>query len=288
MLSIHGPAGGRGPGILPDMTSTSSAIGANRALWDEWAAIHAEGSWYDLDAVRRGADKLRDYEVDEIGDVSGMSMLHLQCQIGTDSIAWARRGATVTGVDFSPVAVEKATSLASDIGVEASFVCSDVMELDKTLEGEFDIVYASRGILGWIPDFAEWSRIVAHFLKPGGFLYLTDIHPVAKVLDDASNEVRIARPYWPRPEPIRYDVRGTYADPSAKVESSSKYLWTHSTGEVITSVAQAGMCVEFFHEFPWLDRPWPCLSQETDRTFTLPDGVELPMFFSLKARKLSS
>ncbi len=270
------------------MTSNSAAIDANRALWDEWAAIHADGDWYDVDAVRAGAEKLRSYEIDEVGNVTGRTMLHLQCQIGTDSIAWARRGAKVTGVDFSPVAVQIARSLAADVGTDAQFVCSDVMRLPDNLHGSWDIVYASRGILGWLPDLDRWAEIVSHFLRPGGFFYLTDIHPIAKALDDSSADIRANRPYWPRPEPIRYDVRGTYADPDAEVESTDKYLWTHSTGELITAIGKAGLCLEFFHEFPWLDRPWPCLEKMSDREFVLPGGVELPLFFSLRARKLGS
>lgn len=266
--------------------STAAAIDSNRALWDEWAKIHADGDWYNLDAVRAGADKLRPYEVAEIGDVAGRTMLHLQCQIGTDSIAWARRGARVTGVDFSSAAVDIARQLAADVGVDARFVCSDVMQLPENLEGIWDIVYASRGILGWLPDLAAWARVVSHFLAPGGIFYLTDIHPVAKAVDDSSPEFRVGRPYWPRPEPIRYDVRGTYADPNAHVETTDKYLWTHSTGELLTSIAQAGMCLEVFHEFPWLDRPWPSLTKQGEREYLPPNGFELPLSFSLRARKL--
>lgn len=268
------------------MTSNWAAIDSNRILWDEWAAIHAEGCWYNLDAVRSGAEKLRPYEIEEVGDVAGRSMLHLQCQIGTDSIAWARRGARVTGIDFSPVAVKLATDLAREVGADAEFVCSDVMKLTENLDGVWDIVYASRGIIGWLPDLDAWAQIISHFLTPGGFFYLTDIHPVAKVVDDSATEFRVGRPYWPRPDPIRYDVRGTYADPNAEVESTDKYLWTHSTGELITAVAKTGLRLEFFHEFPWLDRPWPSLRKRSDREFLPPEGVELPLFFSLRARKL--
>ncbi|OBA48691.1 methyltransferase type 11 [Nocardia sp. 852002-20019_SCH5090214] len=265
--------------------STDQAIESNRALWDEWAKIHAEGDWYDLAAVRAGADKLRPYEIEEVGDVAGKSLLHLQCQIGTDSIAWARRGAAVTAVDFSPVAIGVATQLAQDAGVDAQFVVSDVMRLPENLTGTWDIVYASRGILGWLPDLTAWAEVVAHFLAPGGIFYLTDIHPVAKAVDDHSPEFRVGRPYWSRSEPIRHEVRGTYADPDADVESTDKFLWAHSTGELLTSIAQAGLCLEFFHEFPWLDRPWPSLLKQSDREYLPPNGIELPLTFSLRARK---
>lgn len=269
------------------MTSTDPYIASNRDLWDEWAEIHAQGDWYDLDSVRKGLDKLRPYELDEVGNVAGRSLLHLQCQLGTDTIAWARRGAKVTGVDFSPRAVQVATRLADQLGVDASFVCADVMQLPKHLAGTWDIVYSSRGVLGWLPDLAAWAQVVASYLHPGGFFYLTDIHPIAKTLDDTASELRVTRPYWPRLEPIAYEVQGSYADPNAKVNTPVKYLWTHSTAELITAVAQAGLTIEFFHEFPWLDRPWPFLRRQDDRTNVLPDGTraELPLFFSLRARK---
>lgn len=203
-------------------TGVRDFVESNRALWDEWAEIHAKSDWYDVDAVRRGNSKLRPYEIDEVGDVEGRTLLHLQCQIGTDTIAWARRGARATGVDFSPRAVEIATQLAAELGVEASFVCSDVLELPQALTGTFDIVYTSRGVLGWLPELAQWARVVAHFLAPGGVFYLTDIHPIAKVLDDSSSDVRVNRPYFPRTEPIGYKVQGTYADPDAQVSSQVK------------------------------------------------------------------
>lgn len=268
-------------------TGEQDFVAANRTLWNEWAEIHAKSEWYDLEAVRRGRCKLRQYEIDEVGDVEGRTLLHLQCQLGTDTIAWARRGARVTGVDFSSRAVAIATQLAGELGIDARFVCSDVLELHRALTGTFDVVYTSRGVLGWLPDLTQWARVVAHFLAPGGFFYLTDIHPIAKVLDDSASEVRVTRPYFPRSEPIAYTVQGTYADPDAQVISEVKYLWTHSVAELISAVAQAGLVIEFFHEFPWLDRPWPFLRKQGERTFTLPAGsdAELPLFLSMRASK---
>ena len=53
----------------------------------------------------------------------------------------------------------------------------------------FDLVYVTWGALCWLPDVRRWAQVVAHFLKPGGRLYLADGHPSAYVLDD---EVRLA------------------------------------------------------------------------------------------------
>lgn len=268
-------------------TGTDEFVESNRGLWDEWATIHAGSAWYDLESVRGGLCKLRPYEIDEVGDVRGRTLLHLQCQIGTDTVSWARRGAAVTGVDFSSRAVDIATQLAVDAGVDARFLCSDVLELPQALTGTFDIVYTSRGMLGWLPDLSRWARVVAHFLAPGGVFYVTDIHPIAAVLDDSATEVRVSRPYFPRAEPTAYQVQGSYADRSAQVVTEVEYLWTHSVAELVTAVAQAGLVIEFFHEFPWLDRPWPFLCQQGEQGWTFPPGSdgELPLFMSLRARK---
>ena len=80
---------------------TPPYLSVNRAWWDERAPLHAgPGSAYDLDAFRRHPDRLGAIERDEVGDVAGRTLLHLQCHIGTDTLSWATRGATVTGVDF--------------------------------------------------------------------------------------------------------------------------------------------------------------------------------------------
>jgi len=268
---------------------TSEYLGANKALWDEWAEIHARAEWYDLEAVRQGKCKLRPYEVEEVGDVAGRTLLHLQCQIGTDTVCWAQRGASATGVDFSPRAVAIATDLARALGVDARFVCADVLLLPDVLKGRFEIVYTSRGVLRWLRDLSRWAKVVAHFLAPGGTFYITEIHPVAKALVDAEGvtEPRAGHAYFPRPEPLALPVQGSYADPTADVTHSLKYLWPHSMGELVTAVASAGLRVEFLHEFPWSDRPLSFLEQHDERTWVFPAGSEgeLPLFFSLKATK---
>ena len=95
---------------------------ANRDLWNEWTPIHERSELYDVAGFKAGRCTLRSVELEELGDVTGKSLLHLQCHFGMDMLSWARRGAKVTGVDFSEKAIELARSLASEIGIEA-FEC---------------------------------------------------------------------------------------------------------------------------------------------------------------------
>jgi SAM-dependent methyltransferase len=151
-------------------------LAANKALWEERTAIHQTSSFCNLEGFKRGGSRLRTYEV---GEVTGKSLLHLQCHFGIDTLSWARLGARVTGADFSDRAIELARSLATELALDATFVRADLYDLPAVLDGQFDVVYTSHGVLGWLPDLERWAGVVAHFLRPGGVFYLTEIHPVA-------------------------------------------------------------------------------------------------------------
>ena len=269
-------------------------LAANRRLWNEWTAINATSAFYDVEAFKVGGVRLRPYELDEVGQVAGKDLLHLQCHFGLDSLSWARLGARVTGVDFSPAGIERARALAAELGMAATFVCSELGELPQHLAGDFDVVYASRGVLSWLPDLLRWAEVAAHFVRPGGIFYVTEVHPVALVWDDAESvapgELRLRYPYWFRPEPLVVPVQGSYADPGAHVGEPLEYGWSHSLGEIVTAVAVAGLHIEFLHEFPFVSWPMPFLERRDDRMWRLPEHQpgELPLFFSLRARKLAS
>src|SRR5436305_11206416 len=149
----------------------------NQALWDAWTRIHVPSPFYDVASFRDGTRPIRlsEYERDEVGPVDGKTLLHLQCHFGMDTLSWARLGATVTGLDFSGEAVATAQALAAELGIDARFVQSNLYDAPAALHEAFDIVYTSRGVLGWMPDIDAWARVAAHFVKPGGFLYVTDI-----------------------------------------------------------------------------------------------------------------
>jgi SAM-dependent methyltransferase len=278
---------------LPPATEdrNTRAIGDNNVLWDEWTGIHAASEFYDLDGFRRGGVRLSDEEIAEIGDVSGRDLLHLQCHFGIDTLSWARLGARVTGADFSGAAIDLARSLAGELGFpEARFVRSDLYDLPAALDGDFDIVYTSRGALNWLPDVRRWAGVVAHFLRPGGTFYINELHPVANAFEDegvAPGELRLAYPYWEHAEPLTFAVQGSYADPTARVAAPVEHTWDHGLGEIVTALIDAGLRIESLREFPFAAWKLDFLVEGPDGRFRLPDGTpgELPLFFSLRATK---
>jgi SAM-dependent methyltransferase len=262
---------------------------ANRALWDEWTGINYRSDFYKVADFKAGLNKLWPYEVAEVGPVEGKQLLHLQCHFGLDTLCWARLGARVTGIDFSGAAVSQARALAQEVRIDARFVQSDIYELAQHLEGDFDIVYTSRGVLGWLPDLDAWGKVAAHFVRPGGFFYITEIHPIAQVFDDEDDvrDLRLRYPYFSQPEPLSFATQGSYADRTARVTQEVEYGWNHGLGEIVTALSAAGLRLDFLHEFPFGEWPISFLRPAADGTHRLPpehDG-KLPLFFSLKASK---
>ena len=277
---------------VPVPVTADEAIAANQRLWDIWTGIHTEGDFYDLAAFREGGSRIRDYELDLIGDVAGRTLLHLQCHFGIDTLSFARLGATVTGADLSPAAVAFARELAVDLGFpEARFVQSNLYDLPTNLEGTFDIVYTSRGVLGWLPDIRSWAEVVAHFLAPGGVFFITEIHPVAQAFENegvAPGELRLTYPYWEHPNPLTFAVTGSYADPTADVgEGVVEHGWDHGLGEIVTALIDAGLRIEALVEHPFLAWGADFLVERDPDHFVLPDDAkgELPLMFSLRATK---
>jgi SAM-dependent methyltransferase len=258
----------------------------NQRRWDELTRHHAASSYYDVAAFKAGASTLRSIEVEELGDVSGRSLLHLQCHFGLDTLSWARRGATVTGVDFSAEAIKLARQLADELGLQATFLASRVEDLPNALRGEFDIVFTSYGVLCWLSDLRAWARVVAHFLRPGGVFYMVEQHPFADVFDDSgSGDLRAVYSYFHSDEPAACDTQGSYADRSATIQQRRSYQWSHSLSDVIGALLGVGLRLEELHEFAQLSfAKLPGMRQDADGWFRLPpDRPALPLLYSLKA-----
>ncbi len=256
----------------------------NRRWWDERVPLHAASAFYDLDAFRSGADPSHSvWALDELGDVRGLEVVHLQCHLGLDTLALARRGARVTGLDFSEPALEQARALAAELGLEATFVQAEVHDAMAALGRTFDVVFTGIGALNWLPRVQRWARVVAGLLRPGGFLHLAEFHPVAQVFADG--EQRVAYPYLEREEPTLIDEPGTYADPEAPTVHNRTTEWNHGVGQVVTALIDAGLVIESLHERVEIFNDFTgWLEEKAPGVWAAPAG-ELPLLYSVRARK---
>ena len=268
---------------MTDPISAADAVASNRALWDAWTRVHCASPFYDVPGFLAGRDPLNRIETAELGDVTGKRFLHLQCHFGLDTLGWARRGARVTGVDFSPEAIATARKLAEEAGLQATFVESDIYALREHGLGEFDIVHTSYGVLGWLPDLRGWAETIAAHLAPGGLFHLVENHGVALMLDDDGLSIRW--PYLGTGAPIRIETEGSYAAPLPG-PPLVEYGWAHGLGEVITALVEAGLRIAWVREYPRSPYPFPkFLEKRPEGDYGWPGGREdIPLVFSIGAR----
>ena len=270
------------------MTDADS-FAVNRAWWDGVVETHVNASDYLTKAFREGGDTLHPIEAAEIGDLQGKTLVHLQCHFGLDTLSLARRGAKVTGLDFAPSALAQARQLAAEAKLDARFVESNIYDAVAALNDTYDIAYVTWGAIIWLPDLHRWARVVAEVLKPGGFLYLLEGHPMAMALDQKKAEDPLAPgfPYFEQDQPMVFDEPGTYADRSATLAHTRTHEWPHPLQQIFGALLEAGLTIEMFHEhdrIAW--QLWPCLEYDGVRMYRLPkDRVSLPLSFSLRARK---
>jgi SAM-dependent methyltransferase len=272
------------------MASVDEYIETNRAYWDEVTPLHVASDFYDVASFKAGRSRLHSIERTEVGDVVGKTLLHLQCHFGMDTLSWAREGAIVTGVDFSPVAIATARSLSSELAIEARFIESNIYDLPDVLSGSFDVVFASYGVVCWLPDFPAWARVAASFVKPGGCFYLIDAHPLLMALDDSPGTapLTLLYPYQSGGVPNQYpDVDGTYAEKDAKLQHRQTANFSHSLGEVVTSLVESGLQVEFLREWPFAaSQALPRMTKSDDDYWRLPPSEpNVPFLYSVRARK---
>ncbi len=257
----------------------------NRAWWDERVALHASGDFYDVEGFKAGQDTIRPFELEEVGDVRGRNLLHLQCHFGLDTLSWARHGATVTGLDFSPAAIERARALAAAAGIAAEFVEADVHDAIEALDDRrFEIVYTGIGALCWLPDLERWAQIVAELLEPGGMLYLSEMHPVVDVFAD--DDLTMEYDYFDAGA-VSFDAPGSYSDRDAPTEHNELVNWLHPLADVVNAVIGAGLQLRELREHDQIPfARFPFLVERGYRLWTFPDGmVRFPLMFSLRARK---
>jgi len=220
-------------------------IKVNKKSWDKRAEWHVKSDFYNMDGFMKGETSLREIELELLGDIKGKSVLHLQCHFGQDTLSLERLGAVTTGVDFSAKAIDEANNITKELGLKSRFVCSDIYELPKVMDEQFDIVFTSYGTIGWLPDIDKWASIVSRFLKPGGKFIFVEFHPFIWMYDDEL--INIKYKYF-NSEPIIEKESGSYAEKES--DTKMDYVsWNHGLGEVVNSLLRQGLELNDFQEY---------------------------------------
>ncbi len=270
-------------------------LAENRDNWDDRAAVHAESAFYEVerlvsDPAYVSGVAQRDFEalsphLPQAG-LAGLSVLHLQCHIGTDTISWLRLGAREAwGLDFSPASLSHARSIARRAGANATFVEGDARFASNVIDRTFDVVVTGTGAITWFPDLGDWARSIADLLVPGGVFLLRDDHPLLDALGYES--LTITEDYLGGRGSIDYESDGSYVEGSAgRISHTANHNWRHDFQEIVGSLLAAGLSIETLRESPYTE--WKALPflVETKQGWTMPEGMpRIPLSFAVVARK---
>lgn len=249
----------------------------NRNAWDKRTDTHFVSEMYDVDGFLKGGCGLKEIELSEVGDVSGKTLLHLQCHFGLDTLSWARKGAKVTGVDLSAESIKKANELKERASLPAEFICSDVYGFEKSASSKYDIVFVSYGALNWLPDLDRWARVVATSLRDGGHLHLIEFHP--------TYELHCGDSYFSHKEP---DINegGAYTE-NSDGEVAKIATWSHPLSEVINALIANGIAIDHLNEFPFclFDCFEDLEEREQGRFYPKNTKHSIPLLYSIKGTK---
>jgi len=255
----------------------------NKASWNNKVKFHVESDFYNMDGFLKGETSLNSIELDILGDITGKEILHLQCHFGQDTLSFGRMGAKPTGVDISDKAIDKARELSAEMGIDASFICCDIYDLEQHLDKQFDVVFTSYGTIGWLPDMNRWAQIVSKFLKPGGQFVFVEFHPVVWMFDD--NFEKIQYDYF-NTGVIQETESGTYAEKEADL-TQEYIMWNHSMSDVINNLIKHDVIIESIQEFDY--SPYDCFNKTikvADRKFRIAHlDKKIPMVYAVEGRK---
>ncbi|NQW71616.1 MAG: class I SAM-dependent methyltransferase [Actinobacteria bacterium] len=266
----------------------------NLRNWNERVPLHSASQEYGLDRFRSDPEHLSDvvrFDVERLGPLAGQRVAHLQCHIGTDTVSLARLGAAhVTGLDFSPMAVEVARQLALDLRLPVDIVEADVYSAPDALgPGRFDVVYTGIGALCWLPDIDRWASVVSDLLAPGGRLFLREGHPVLwSLVYEAHDSLVIGHPYFETAEPIIDVEETTYVETEARLQNTVTHTWNHGLAEVITAVMDHGLTLSGITEHmsvPWIALPEQMVPISGGEWVLKDRPARLPLTYTLQASK---
>jgi SAM-dependent methyltransferase len=256
---------------------------ANKEGWNKKATIHKDSVFYDVQSFKCGKSSLNKIELEELGEVRGKALLHLQCHFGMDTLSWAREGAIVTGIDFSDEAIKTAKELSAELNIPAKFICCNVYDTLQYIDSQFDIIFTSYGVINWLPDLDKWASIISSSLKPNGIFYMVEFHPVIWMMDDDFQYIKY--PYH-NEAVIEDEQTGSYADRYSDTHYK-EYSWNHGISEVLNALIKHGLTIGHFNEFNY--SCYDCFNKTVlgNDGYWRIKGLEnkIPMMYSVKAVK---
>ena len=236
--------------------SKDEIIAANKGAWNEAAERHRAHAQFTalLDGFAKPGFSVLDETLTgrlrAIG-LAGKAVAQLCCNNARELLSVKNLGAgSVTGFDFSAAFLDQARELAAAGSIEAEFVQTDIGSIPASFDQRFGLALVTIGVLGWMPDLAEFFATTRRILKPHGSLVIYEQHPLLNMFDSRDTRVppQPDESYF-RNEPYRSDQGLDYWNEES-YDAQPCYWHFHKTSDIVMALLHAGFTLEDFEELP--------------------------------------
>jgi ubiquinone/menaquinone biosynthesis C-methylase UbiE len=224
---------------------------ANRIHWNEVASVHQK--IYVNNLIHLIADEnfttfdFVEKKLFQQIELSGKSVAQINCNNARELISVKRAGASrCVGFDISDEFIKQGEELKQAAGVNIELVCTDIYELGDAYDNQFDLLYITIGVLGWLQDLGTFFSILSRLLKPGGQIFMYEMHPILELFEEDSGGA-IRNDYFNK-KPYFEEGGNDYMNPSEIIKSPF-YWFHHPLAEILGGLIQCGFNITHFDEY---------------------------------------
>jgi len=252
----------------------------NRIHWNEKAPIHQKKY---VDELLQLVGK-KDFTTFDLVEkrlfqeikLFNKSVAQINCNNARELISVKKAGAgRCVGIDISDQFIQQAQELVIASNVEVELVCSDIYDLGDAYDNQFDLLYMTIGVIGWLENLKVFFDILDKLLKPGGQIFIYEMHPILELFEEDSGS-KIVNDYFTT-GPYFEENERDYFDHNAIIKSPS-YWFHHPMSEIFKNLINHGFHITHFDEYAHdISGGGEFLSTQENRP---------PMCFSLIANKV--
>lgn len=260
--------------------ATGKYVQANHEMWNRTADVYRNEGFAKFLSKISQPDLTTFDEVERqifsTNGLAGKDVAQLGCNNGRELISVKKAGASrCVGFDVSENMLEQGEQLSEASGQSVEFVCTSVYDIDRAYTGAFDVVYITVGVLGWLPDLPAFFAVIGRLLRPNGYLFLYDQHPILGMFDP-TKELEIDSSYFRR-DPFVEEGLPDYMDP-AQTGHAESYWFQHTLSSIIGLCLESKLNLMHFKEY----------GHDLSNTYRAFENHEnrLPLSYSLVAKKV--
>ncbi|MFX1270545.1 MAG: class I SAM-dependent methyltransferase [Promethearchaeota archaeon] len=216
----------------------------NEESWDKLSDHYQAAQIISLENIHYNAYGPGERELGIIGNVKGLDVLEVGCGGGQNSIVLAKWGAkSVVGLDQSDKQLEYARRVADSVGVDVSFIKSDMEDMSVLEDATFDLI-VSMHAMNYVSDIQKVFNECSRVLRVGGRFVTCMSHPIWLVFGEAMelNDLSKIVNYFKDEREI-WDWTDYDGESIATFESTGWRL-----GQIINGLIFAGLRIEGIYE----------------------------------------